>query len=107
MRLQTLNDSPVLMSQRHVAMATSTDGINWSKPSLNATGNFYSDDPNNNFISHSATNWANGATVFVDPSAPDHERFKNVVQGATRTHLVLQCVRRRAFTSPRLTKSMT
>lgn len=71
-------DGEFNLRHRHVAMATSTDGINWSKPALSLTGNFYSNDPNNNFIAHSGTAWANGASVFVDPSALVSERYKMV-----------------------------
>lgn len=61
---------------RHVAVATSPDGINWTRPALNITGNTYSDSPQNNFISVAGTTFAEGATVFIDPTAPSSERYK-------------------------------
>jgi len=61
---------------RHLALATSSDGINWTRPALNITGNDYSDSSQNNFVSTAGTAFAQGATVFIDPTAPSDERYK-------------------------------
>ena len=61
---------------RHLALATSPDGINWTRPALNITGSDYSDSPQNNFVSIAGTTFANGATVFIDPTASGDQRYK-------------------------------
>ena len=61
---------------RHLALATSSDGINWTKPELNITGNTYSDSPQNNFVSVAGTTFAQHPNVFIDVSAPADQRYK-------------------------------
>jgi hypothetical protein len=61
--------------QRGVAMATSNDGINWTKPALNATGSTYTTSTQNNFVSLPQT-WMGGPCVFVDPNAPANQRYR-------------------------------
>ena len=63
-------------TNRHLALATSSDGINWVKPALNITGNANSNSPQNNFIAIAGTTHAQGATVFIDPTAPAEQRYK-------------------------------
>ncbi len=52
-----------------VAMATSNDGVHWTKPALNVTGTRYTNDPSNNFVNIPQT-WARVPCVFIDPTAP-------------------------------------
>ena len=40
--------------QRGIAMATSNDGIHWTKPALNVTGTTYTAEQNNNFVPSAA-----------------------------------------------------
>ncbi len=61
--------------ERCVAMATSDDGINWTKPALNVTGTTYASNANNNFINLPQT-WMKGPCVFVDPTAPADQRYR-------------------------------
>ena len=63
-------------TNRHLALATSSDGINWTKPALNITGNSNSNSSQNNFIATAGTSFAQGATVFIDPAAPAEQRYK-------------------------------
>ena len=56
-------------------MATSNDGIHWTKPALNITGTTYTTNPNNNFIS-GPTTWMGGPNVFIDPTAPPSQRYR-------------------------------
>lgn len=58
-----------------VAMATSNDGIHWTKPALNVTGTTYTTNPNNNFIS-GPTTYMGGPNVFIDPNAPANQRYR-------------------------------
>ena len=52
-----------------MAMATSDDGIHWTKPALNVTGTTYTTDASNNFVSL-PQKWMCAGCVFVDPNAP-------------------------------------
>lgn len=61
--------------QRGVAMATSTDGVHWTKPALNVTGTTYSPSPLNNFVSL-PQQWMGGPSVFIDPNAPANQRYR-------------------------------
>jgi hypothetical protein len=61
--------------QRFVAMATSTNGINWTKPALGVTGKPYTDSPSNNFVNLPQT-WMGSPCVFVDPNAPASNRYR-------------------------------
>lgn len=61
--------------ERGIAMATSTDGIHWTKPALNATGTKYTTDPNNNFV-NLPYKWMGGPSVFIDPNAPANQRYR-------------------------------
>lgn len=70
------------LRNRHVAMATSQDGRSWTKPAVNATGSFYSTNPANNFISIDGTDWAYGASVFVDSNPSSSEPYKMVYRSA-------------------------
>ena len=63
--------------QRGVAMATSTDGIHWTKPALNVTGTTYTTSPLNNFVNLPQT-WMGGPSVFIDPNAPANQRVSHV-----------------------------
>ena len=65
-------------TDRTVAMAVSDDGIHWTKPALNITGQRYSTSPLNNFIDHQDAVFINGPCVFVDlnPGIPPEERYK-------------------------------
>ena len=58
-----------------MAMATSTDGIHWTKPALNVTGTTYSSSPLNNFVKLPQT-WMGGPCVFVDPNAPAGQQYR-------------------------------
>jgi hypothetical protein len=61
--------------ERFVAMATSTNGTNWTKTALNVTGKPYTTSPSNNFVNLPQT-WMGGPCVFVDPNAPANSRFR-------------------------------
>jgi hypothetical protein len=61
--------------QRGVAMATSNNGVQWTKPVLNVTGSTYTTDPKNNFVNLPQT-WMAGPNVFVDPNAPASQRYR-------------------------------
>jgi hypothetical protein len=61
--------------QRGAAMATSTDGIHWTKPALNITSNTYTTSASNNFVNLPQT-WMGGPSVFVDPNAPANQRYR-------------------------------
>ncbi|MBU4398931.1 MAG: hypothetical protein KKE86_06295, partial [Planctomycetes bacterium] len=64
-------------TQRFVAMATSDDGVNWTKPDLNITGTTkYTSNPNNNIVNNTSSQWAVGPSVFVDPNAPAAQRYR-------------------------------
>lgn len=65
---------PGTLFHRGVAMATSTDGVNWTKPALNVTGTTYT-TYSNNFVNLPQT-WMGGPCVFIDPNAPASERYK-------------------------------
>ena len=56
-------------------MATSTDGIHWTKPALNCTGTTYTTSPLNNFVNLPQT-WMGGPSVFLDPNAPANQRYR-------------------------------
>ena len=71
---------PGTESNRGVAMATSTDGIHWTKPALNCTGTTYSTSPLNNFVNLPQT-WMGGPSVFIDPNAPANQRVSHVGHG--------------------------
>jgi len=58
-----------------VAMATSNDGVHWTKPALNVTGTTYTTNPNNNFIC-GPTTFMGGPNVFIDPTAPANQRYR-------------------------------
>jgi hypothetical protein len=61
--------------QRGIAMATSNDGIHWTKPALNVTGTTYTTEQNNNFV-HLPQTWMGGPSVFIDPNAPANQRYR-------------------------------
>jgi hypothetical protein len=61
--------------QRGVAMATSADGIHWTKPALNATGTTYTTSKSNNFV-NLPQKWMGGPSVFLDPSASAGQRYR-------------------------------
>ena len=77
-------EAEVFLRDRHVAMATSVDGVNWVKPALNITGNDYSNSSQNNFVSIAGTLFANGPNVFIDPTAADNERYKATYRDFTQ-----------------------
>ena len=61
--------------QRGVAMATSTDGVHWTKPALNVTGTTYTTSTQNNFVSL-PQKWLGGPSVFLDPNASASQRYR-------------------------------
>ena len=64
------------------AVATSTDCVNWTKPSIGAVPFQGSTDNNLIFLREMTLGRdCHGATVFVDPHAPASERFKMVHMG--------------------------
>lgn len=63
-------------SAQCTALATSTDGIHWTKPALNISGTKYTTDPNNNFINNTSATWIGTPSVFIDPNAPASERYR-------------------------------
>ncbi|HVU90553.1 MAG TPA: dockerin type I domain-containing protein [Pirellulales bacterium] len=58
-----------------LAMATSSDGIHWTKPDLNITGTTYTTNPVNNFV-NLPDKFVTGPSVFIDPTAPASERYR-------------------------------
>lgn len=74
--------------QRGIAMATSTDGIHWTKPALNVTGTKYTTSPMNNFVNLPQT-WMGGPSVFIDPNAPASQRYR---MSATVNETTLQAM---------------
>ena len=63
--------------------AESTDGVNWIKPNIGTIT--YEGSRENNLVfglDASSGRDAHGATVFIDPSAPDNERYKLVSIGS-------------------------
>lgn len=81
--------STTKFDQRIAAMATSTDGVHWTKPELNATGTEYTTDPRNNFIDHASQNWLVAPHVFVDPRAPAAQRYRMTELGVVDNRPVL------------------
>ena len=73
---------------RHLAVATSRDGINWTRPALNITGNTYTDSTQNNFVSVAGTIFAEGGNVFIDPTAPRNERYKISYRDFSQSNLL-------------------
>lgn len=67
-------------SRAFLAMATSTDGIHWTKPALDLTGTTYTTDPHNNFIKGPST-YMDGPNVFVDPNAPAGQQYRMTEHG--------------------------
>lgn len=61
--------------QRGVAMATSADGIHWTKPALNVTGTTYTTSTSNNFVNLPQT-WMGGPSVFLDPNASAASHYR-------------------------------
>ena len=69
-------------TQRLLAYAESTDGINWIKPNIGTIT--YKGSRENNLVfglEASPGRDAHGASVFIDPSAADSERYKLVSMG--------------------------
>ena len=58
------------------AVAFSDDGLSWTKPELNITGDLYTTDPRNNFINRPGATWMRGPNVFIDPNALPSQRYK-------------------------------
>ena len=71
---------------RHLALAISSDGINWTKPALDITGNTHSHSPENNFVVAAGTTHIQNATVFIDPSAPAAEKYKIAYRDFQQAH---------------------
>ena len=71
-----------LGTQRVLAYAESTDGVNWTKPNIGTT-TFRGSKENNLVYGLDASPGrdSHGATVFKDPSAPADERYKIVSIG--------------------------
>ncbi len=70
-------------TQRVLAYAESTDGINWIKPNIGTIT--YKGSRENNLVfglEASPGRDAHGASVFIDPSAADSERYKLVSMGS-------------------------
>jgi hypothetical protein len=63
-------------SAQCTALATSTDGVHWTKPALNISGSKYTSDPNNNFINNTSATWIGTPNVFIDPNAPASQRYR-------------------------------
>ena len=74
---------------RHFALATSNDGINWTKPALNITGDTYSNSIQNNFVAIAGTTHAQQPTVFIDPTATADQRYKIVYRDFENSRLAL------------------
>ena len=72
-----------LGTQRILAYAESTDGVNWVKPNVGRV-NFRGSTDNNLIFGLDASPGrdSHGATVFKDPSAPEDERYKIVSMGS-------------------------
>ncbi len=71
-----------LADDRHyrLCLATSTDGVNFERPNLGAVDFAGSTDNNIVFDPDPGSHYA--GTVFVDPSAPEAERYKLITDGA-------------------------
>lgn len=63
-------------TERFVAMATSDDGVNWTKPALNITGDKYTTDHRNNFVNNTSSQWIVGPSVSIDPNAAADQRYR-------------------------------
>jgi hypothetical protein len=63
-------------TERFVAMATSADGVHWTKPALNITGVKYTTDQHNNIVNNTSSQWIHGPSVSVDPHAPADQRYR-------------------------------
>ena len=69
-------------TQRVLAYAESTDGVNWAKPNI-GTVTFKGSRENNLVFGLDASPGrdAHGASVFIDPSSPSDKRYKLVSMG--------------------------
>ena len=73
---------PGMVSQMMVAYAESDDGVNWRKPALGLV-EMDGSTANNVVLRGDIDRYAEGACVFVDPTAPPAERYKMLHRGRT------------------------
>lgn len=71
-----------MVSQMMVAYAESDDGVNWRKPALGLV-EMDGSTANNVVLRGDIDRYAEGACVFVDPTAPPAERYKMLHRGRT------------------------
>ena len=73
---------PGMVSQMMVAYAESDDGVNWRKPALGLV-EVDGSTANNIVLRGDIDRYAEGACVFVDPTAPPAERYKMLLRSRT------------------------
>ena len=66
----------VQSKERVTAVGFSDDGLTWTKPELDITGDRYTTDSRNNIINRPGAMWMRGPNVFVEPEAALPERYK-------------------------------
>ena len=66
----------VQSKERVTAVGFSDDGLTWTKPELDITGDRYTTDSRNNIINRPGAMWMRSPNVFVEPEAALPERYK-------------------------------